>query len=376
VDGPSVFVYGEGWNFGEVADNARGVNATQLNMAGTGIGTFSDRLRDAVRGGNPFGGWQEQGFANGLFTFPNEIEERTPEEQSERLFLFMDQIRLGLAGNLAAYPVVTATGETILGEDVDYNGQPAGYTLDPQEHIVYASAHDNETIFDATQLKAPLAADMDTRVRMVHMANAIVMFSQGVPFFHAGDDMLRSKSLDRNSYNSGDWYNAIDWTMNANNWGHGLPPASDNADQWDIMQPLLANPELAATPEQIQLANSMFMELLQIRRDHPLFRLQTAEDVLARVSFLAVGEEQIPGLIAMVLDDRTGENLDAAAQRIVVVFNASPETQSVDVSALGAELVLHPILAESADAVVREAAYADGAVTVPAFTTAVFFQPE
>jgi len=40
-----------GWNFGEVADNARGENATQLNLAGTGIGTFSDRLRDAVRGG-------------------------------------------------------------------------------------------------------------------------------------------------------------------------------------------------------------------------------------------------------------------------------------------------------------------------------------
>ena len=43
----AIYLYGEGWNFGEVANNARGVNATQLNMAGTGIGTFSDRLRDA-----------------------------------------------------------------------------------------------------------------------------------------------------------------------------------------------------------------------------------------------------------------------------------------------------------------------------------------
>ncbi len=51
---PTIYLYGEGWNFGEVADNARGVNATQFNMAGTGIGTFNDRLRDAVRGGGPF----------------------------------------------------------------------------------------------------------------------------------------------------------------------------------------------------------------------------------------------------------------------------------------------------------------------------------
>ena len=56
VDGTAIYVYGEGWNFGEVANNARGVNATQFNMAGTGIGTFNDRLRDAVRGGSPFDG--------------------------------------------------------------------------------------------------------------------------------------------------------------------------------------------------------------------------------------------------------------------------------------------------------------------------------
>ena len=56
VDGKSIYLYGEGWNFGEVANNARFVQATQANMAGTGIGTFNDRLRDAVRGGGPFDG--------------------------------------------------------------------------------------------------------------------------------------------------------------------------------------------------------------------------------------------------------------------------------------------------------------------------------
>ena len=56
VDGSKIYLYGEGWNFGEVANDARFVQATQLNMDGTGIGTFNDRLRDAVRGGGPFDG--------------------------------------------------------------------------------------------------------------------------------------------------------------------------------------------------------------------------------------------------------------------------------------------------------------------------------
>ena len=54
VDGKSIYLYGEGWNFGEVADNKLFVQATQGQLGGTGIGTFSDRLRDGVRGGGPF----------------------------------------------------------------------------------------------------------------------------------------------------------------------------------------------------------------------------------------------------------------------------------------------------------------------------------
>ena len=70
VDGAAIYLYGEGWDFGEVGQGKRGVNATQGNMAGTGIGTFNDRLRDAARGGSPFNDRREQGFATGLFTAP------------------------------------------------------------------------------------------------------------------------------------------------------------------------------------------------------------------------------------------------------------------------------------------------------------------
>ena len=79
VDGKSVYLYGEGWNFGEVANNARFVQATQGQLGGTGIGTFSDRLRDAVRGGGPFDeDPRKQGFGSGEATDPNGAADQAP----------------------------------------------------------------------------------------------------------------------------------------------------------------------------------------------------------------------------------------------------------------------------------------------------------
>ena len=94
VDGTRVYVYGEGWNFGEVADNARGENAIQRNMAGTGIGTFNDRIRDGARGGGPFSGLQEQGFLTGLSTLQRE-EPGFAHVQKDSLLVEMDWIRVG-----------------------------------------------------------------------------------------------------------------------------------------------------------------------------------------------------------------------------------------------------------------------------------------
>lgn len=373
VDGPSIYVYGEGWNFGEVADNRRGINATQINMAGTGIGTFNDRLRDAARGGNPFGGWQEQGFINGLYYDPNEVETRSAEQQRAQILHFSDQIRVGLAGNLADYLFINAQGELATGADIDYNGQPAGYTRDPQEHIVYVSAHDNETLFDAIQLKAPLTATPEERVRMQNLGLSLVTLAQGIPFIHAGDDILRSKSMDRDSYNSGDWFNAIDWTYQTNNWGRGLPPAEKNRENWPIMAPLLANPDLVVDTEHMLAAHAHLREMLQIRFSSPLFRLQTAEDIQQRLAFHNTGPDQIPGVIVMSLSDLEGEALDPNYTMIVVIFNATTETIAFPAGELATQnFRLHPVQANSADLIVREASYADGSFTVPPRTTAVF----
>jgi pullulanase-type alpha-1,6-glucosidase len=376
---PSIFIYGEGWNFGEVANDQRGVNATQANLAGTGIGTFNDRLRDAARGGNPFGGQQEQGFVTGLYTDPNETDQGPEGAQVGRLLLFSDLVRVGLAGNLADYSFEGYAGEIVTGADVDYNGSPAGYTADPQENIVYVSKHDNETLFDAIQYKAPLTAGMDQRVRMQNLGNSIVMLSQGVPFFQAADDLLRSKSLDRNSYNSGDWFNAIDWSGQTTNWGHGLPPSADNQSMWPVMAELLGNPDLMPGPEHIAGAAAHFREMAQVRASSPLFRLRTAGDVQQRLRFHNTGPDQVRGLIVMSLSDVDGADLDPAHDRIVVVFNATPDEVAPALDeTIGGGFALHPVLAASADPVVQGSTFdpATGTFTVPGRTTAVFVEAQ
>ncbi len=371
VDGKAIYVYGEGWDFGEVASNKRGKNASQLNIAGTGIGVFNDRLRDAVRGGSPFSDPRQQGFATGLLLTNNANEKRAAEDQQIQLMEYSDLIRLSLAGNLASYELVRADGKTVPGRLIGYNNGPAGYTADPQENIIYVSAHDNETIFDAVQVKAPAEASLADRIRMNNLALSIAMFSQGVPFFHAGDDILRSKSLDRNSYDSGDWYNKLDWTLQSNNWGVGLP--IEGTDRWDLFRPLLADPALKPAPADLANAATYFRELLQIRQSSPLFRLQTAGQIKQSVSFLNTGPEQTPGLIVMRLQDVAG--IDSQFSDIVVLFNSGPEVVSFAADSLaGGAYELHPVQQNSADAVTQGAKFdaANQTFVAPGRTTAVF----
>lgn len=365
VDGSKIYVYGEGWDFGEVAGNARFVNAAQANMAGTGIGTFNDRLRDGVRGGTPFSDPRDQGFVTGLHVDSN----GTPQgDEKEKLLHSTDWIRLGLAGNLADFRLIDSKGRAVAGKEIDYLGAPAGYASDPQENVVYVSAHDNETLFDAIQMKASPATRLEQRVRMQMLAISITALAQGVPFFHAGVDMLRSKSMDRDSFNSGDWFNRLDFSYQDNNWGAGLPIAEKNREKWPLMKPLLADPSLKPSPRHIASTVEHLREMLKIRGSSQLFRLRTADQVKSMVHFLNTGPDQIPGLIVMSLGG-------SGKERIVVLFNARPEPVEFEVAELaGRELALHPVLRESADPLARQSSFdaATGVFTAPARTAAVF----
>jgi pullulanase-type alpha-1,6-glucosidase len=373
VDGSSIYLYGEGWNFGEVQDNARGINATQFNLAGTGIGTFNDRLRDAVRGGSPFGGRDEQGVGNGLYVLPNGMN--AINEDLDRALLFADRTRVGLAGNLQTYTFIGSNGAEVTGYDVDYNGSPAGYTLDPQENIVYVSKHDNETLYDNILFRLPPDLTASDVVRMQNLSLSYVMYSQGVPFFQAGSDMLRSKSLDRDSYDSGDWFNAINWTYATTNFGMGLPVADKNAERWERMSEILTNPDYVPTQDDILLNVNVFREMLQIRYSSPLFHLGTADDVQARLTFHNVGAEQIPGVIIMSLSDTAENELDANYDRLLVIFNARPDALDFAMAELaGTAFELHPILQNSYDEIAQTASFDSETArfSVPAWTTSVF----
>lgn len=254
---------------------------------------------------------------------------------------------------------------------ISYNSAPAGYTADPQENIVYVSAHDNQTLFDAIQAKAPAQAGIVDRVRMNNLAVSLVMLSQGIPFFHAGDDILRSKSFNPNSYNSGDWYNRLDWTYESNNWGAGLP--LEGTAQWEIYEPLLADPDLGASKEEIEFASVVFREFLQIRKSSKLFRLETADQVKDVVSFPNTGPDPTPGLIVMHLNDR--DDIDPQYKEIVVLFNAHPdEVLFSDPALVEKAFVLHPVQQSSRDERVVGSTYnaSDGSFIIPARTTAVF----
>ena len=379
---PTIYLYGEGWDFGEVANNALGINATQANMAGTGIGTFNDRGRDAIRGGRAFDRGQSltqnQGFINGLWFDENESALNPLPARLQQLLIAGDFVKLTLAATLRDYPVVAHGGQILPGAELSYHGRPAGYAQDPPDVINYVSAHDNQTLFDINQFRIPIAATMQDRIRINNLGIALIGLAQGIPFFHAGDEMLRSKSFDRNSYNSGDWFNRLDWSYQTNNFGVGLPPKSENGADWSVMHPFLLNPELKPGFDAIYRSYSYFRDILRIRKSSPFFRLPTGQEVKSRLQFHNVGPVQQPALIVMTLSDRTDPVIDPLMRSVVVLFNVDRIPKTVTVSNYaGISLILHPILSKSsADTVVRSSGYDEGTgtFTIPSRTTAVFLE--
>ncbi len=372
--GRHIQLIGEGWNFGEVADGARFVQASQLSLNGSGIGTFSDRARDAVRGGSASDSGVKlvarQGYINGLVYAPNALAgRRSPSD----LLQASDMVKVGLAGSVRTYPLATHDGDTRQLKDIDYNGQRAGYASEPAEAVNYIENHDNQTLYDINAFKLPLATSSAERARVQMLGAAINAFSQGVAYFHAGVDTLRSKSLDRNSFNSGDWFNRIDWSYQDNYFGTGAPPFQDNGADYALIKPLLANPALKPAPADIAFARDVFRDLLAIRASSTLFRLRSAADIARRLRFHNTGPGQVPTVIAAHLDGRGYAG--AAFADICYFINVDTVAHTIAVDAEQAKRYrLHP--AHRADRRARLARYdgARGAFTIPPRSAVVFVQ--
>lgn len=378
VNGQEIIIYGEGWDFGSAKE--KGLRyANQYNMAGTGIGTFNDKIRDSAHGGSSTNPTEshKQGFINGQ-SYDWNGHFYSKRFRSDLRYT-TDKLKIGLAGSLQSYPIKDQNNNSISGLSLE----GVGYALDPQETINYVSKHDNETLYDLNALKMPMGytgmatTSMAERVRAQNLGLDIVGLSQGIPFIQMGADMLRSKSLDHNSYDSGDWFNRLDFTYSRSNFGVGLPPAWDNQSRWSEMSPLLENRSLYPNREEILQSVQHLREVLQIRRSSKLFRLETREDIEQKVRFHNQGSDQKDGFIVMTIEDDLDSGVDPEIATIVVLLNAHKQQYTIDLPHLkDHDFVLHPVQQDSSDPYLKKTNYdrGGGRFTVPERTTAVFVE--
>ena len=250
-------------------------------------------------------------------------------------------MKVGLAGTLADFTFVDRFGNTVRAEDVPYHDQRAGYTADPQEIINYVEAHDNETLFDAIQLKAAASATIADRIRMQTVGLSLVVLGQGVPFIHAGRaPPLGSRSTEtpttpatgsigstsRTSPTTGAWACRPHATTKATGRSFGHSSRTRRSGQ------------PPRTSERRWTGSASCSRCKSSR----LFRLRTAAEVEQRLTFRNSGPSQIPGLIVMELSDAPAPDLDPAAEAIIVFFNATDEEQLVTYPDLrGRHFTLH-----------------------------------
>jgi pullulanase len=246
---PTILMLGEGW-YGSsslpIADAA-----TQGNIAKIpGVAAFNDQIRDGAKG-SVFNS-DAKGFVSGSFMRALDV-------------------KAGIVGNTA------------------YNGTLSNSwtTTSPSQAINYVESHDNQTLFDKLTASA-IGASPAAIVKMDEMSAAIVYLSEGVPFIQAGQEFLRSKGGNGNSYNASDAINSLKWNT---------------------------------LPTNIAV-NNIYKGLIALRKAHPAFRLSSASAVKSTLTFLPT----LDGVIAFSLDG--GKSKDSW-KKIVVAFNATTTPQLV-----------------------------------------------
>jgi len=228
--GHRVYLYGQGWD----APGACGPDpnrARQGRLGALGIGALNDRVRDGVNGGGfaQVDPRTDQGLGNGELTDPNELESRDQGEVRADLAWRSDLVRLSLAGNVRGMEILASDGRWLRGDEVGYGSSPAAYGDQPADSVAYVSSYEGETLFDRLAYKLPASTSMADRVRMNTVCLAIVALGQSPCLWAGGSELLRSKSLDACSCDSGDHFNAIDWSGRTNGWGRGRPPAGGHS---------------------------------------------------------------------------------------------------------------------------------------------------
>lgn len=266
----SILIYGEGWTGGDSPLSSE-EQATKVNTVKYGnlqIAAFSDDMRDGIKG-HVFED-ATPGFVNGF----DGLE---------------DVVKFG---------IVASTKN----DQVEYTGGPNQYSgygktpwaNQPYQTINYASAHDNLTLWDKLQTTNPDATEAEL-VAINKMSAALVLTSQGIPFFQAGEEMARTKvnddgSFNHNSYNAPDSVNAIDWTRK-----------EEYSDLFEY-----------------------YKGLITLRKSHKSFRMNTTSDIQEGLNFLEVTDSNV---VAYTLD---GKQTNDSWNNIAVIFNSNDNEVEVE----------------------------------------------
>lgn len=264
---PTILVYGEAWllETGLPFEKLMVKNAQQ----GTAMGIFNDNVRDAIASGglNPV---TEKGFVSGKIDIEPSIKK-------------------------------TVVGSIHYDSDQAYNveyhhDQPNSEiieTIEPHESINYVTSHDNHALRDRLEMSNPEATE-EERERMTMLANGIILTSQGIPFLAGGVEIHKTKFGDENSYQSPDRINELDWSYK----------------------------------EKYQHIFQFYQGLIQLRKEHPAFRMSRADLIRKHLVF----ESSPKGTVAFSLIDHA--NGDTWKQ-IFVVYNQNTELTEVSLPVEG-----------------------------------------
>ncbi|MCJ8165077.1 type I pullulanase [Pontibacter sp. E15-1] len=242
---PDILLYGEGWTAGAspLPEEERAIKANTYKMRQ--IAAFSDMLRDGLKG-SVFDA-RDKGFVSGA----RGMEER---------------IKYGVVGSIR-HPGVHADKSPWAGA--------------PWQAVSYVACHDNQTLYD--KLKASTEKEPETDIISMHLlANAVVLTSQGIPFLMAGEEMLRTKRGEHNSYNLPDYINQIDWA-------------------WKT-----AHPDVFG----------YYTALIALRKAHPAFRMPTTSMVAEHLRFVP----SAPGFVGYYIEGHANSD---SWKNIAIFYNAN-----------------------------------------------------
>ncbi len=259
---PSIIVYGEGWSMGAaLPDGTAGTQGQSADL--TGIGFFNDQFRDGVKG-SVFNK-AEPGYVNGGATTKH------------------DDAKIGILGNTGL------TGATV--------GNWTAHS--PNQSVNYVEAHDNLTLYDKLVGSMPSAKPAQL-VAADKLAASMLFLSQGMPFMQAGQEFMRSKNGDDNSYQSGDSVNSIKWSTQ------------------------VANADVRA----------YYKGLIALRKAHVGFRMDTSAKILTNISHWTPGSTDALGFLI------NGTGAGDSWSNIYVAFNGTKKAVTLTLPSGGTWVVV------------------------------------